>query len=328
MSATTPVRHRFDNTTTYRTSVWSTQVDLVVAEPGALVLATEILHQVLDWVDQIASRFRPDSELSALNDAARSEPAVPVSAGLLTMLAVALRAAVLSDGAVDPTVGAAMCRLGYDRDFSLVAPGVEGSMPEPCPVPGWRSIRVDAGRSEVGMPVGTVLDLGATAKAWAAERACEAIATRLGCGVLVSLGGDLAVRRAPPEGFAVGLADVCGDPSSTVTVALSSGGLATSGIGSRHWELGGHPVHHLIDPRTGLPVEPGWRTVSVAAGSCVDANTASTSAMILGEAAVGWLQERRLPARLVDLGGTTMAVGGWPPDRMATGPVETGRGHR
>jgi thiamine biosynthesis lipoprotein len=311
-----------DSQLIYRTSVWSTRVELVVTEPGALVVATAILHDELCRVDRVANRFRRDSELNALHNAARSGSRVPVSADLLEALVVALRAAALSDGAVDPTVGAAMCRLGYDRDFSLVAPSVEGSLPEPCPVQGWRSVAIDVACSTVRMPAGTVLDLGATAKAWAADRASEAIASRLGCGVLVSLGGDLAVRGTPQGGFRVGLADVCGDPSSSLTVAISSGGLATSGIGSRHWSLGGNPVHHLVDPGTGLPVDPYWRTVTVAAGSCVDANTASTSAMIKGRVAIDWLEERNLPARLVGLDGSATAIAGWPPDHADDRPFE------
>jgi thiamine biosynthesis lipoprotein len=298
----------------YRTSVWSTRVDLVVTDPGVLVAATRILHRELDWIDQLASRFRDDSELSALNRAAGAGVALRVSDGLLEAITVALRAASLTDGAVDPTVGAAMCRLGYDRDFSEVAPGRAGPVPEPRPLPGWRSVTVDDDRAEVGMPVGTVLDLGATAKAWAADRVSTAIRSGLGCGVLVSLGGDIAAVGAPQGGFHVGIADICGDPSAPVTVSISSGGLATSGIGNRRWTLGGEPMHHLVDPGTGLPVVPYWKTVSVAAGSCVDANTASTAAMVKGEGADHWLGERGLPARLVHLDGSTVTVANWPDD--------------
>ncbi len=302
----------------YRTSVWSTRVDLVVTEPASLVAASRILHQVLDQVDTAASRFRPDSELTALHaitDAADSRYDVAVSPDLFDAIAVALRAAELSDGAVDPTVGSAMERLGYDRDFPMVAPGVAGSWPDPAAVPGWRSVTLDTQRSTVRMAPGTRLDLGSTAKAWAADRAAETIAVRLGCGAMVSLGGDIAVQGAPPGGFAVGIADVCGDPSAPVTVTIESGGLATSGIGHRHWTLGGRRVHHLIDPTTGHPVDPVWRTVSVAAGSCVDANTASTAAMVKGRSAPGWLRDHRLPARLVGLDGAVTTVAGWPGDR-------------
>jgi thiamine biosynthesis lipoprotein len=175
------------------------------------------------------------------------------------------------------------------------------------------------------MAAGTVLDLGATAKAWAADKAAAAIASRLGCGVLVSLGGDIAVDGvAPDKGFSVGIADICGDPSAPVAVSIVSGGIATSGIGNRHWTLGGHAVHHLVDPTTGLSVDSPWRTVSVAAGSCVDANTASTAAMVMGEPAVLWLEQERLPARLIRLDGSTLTVAGWPPEALDTDPVSTG----
>ena len=312
MNVAGTTRERHHPGLVYRTSVWSTRVDLVVTDPGSLVSAAAVLHQELDRVDRVASRFRPDSELNALHAATRTEPTAEVSPDLFDALAVARRAAVLSGGAVDPTVGSAIERLGYDRDFPLVAGGVAGSLPEAAAVPGWRSVTLDADHGTVTVTPGTRFDLGATAKAWAADRAAVAIAGRTGGGVLVSLGGDVAVVRAPPGGFDVGIADICGDPDAPVTVSLASGGLATSGIGNRYWTLGGRPVHHLIDPATGLPVEAAWRTVTVAAGSCVDANTASTAAMVLGTPAPAWLAERRLPARLVAPGGQVTAVAGWP----------------
>jgi thiamine biosynthesis lipoprotein len=305
--------------------VWSTRVDLVVTDPGVIVAAIELLNQTLERVDTVASRFRPDSEINALHRAAAAGGPVPVSADLLEAVEIALRAARLTDGAVDPTVGIAMCRLGYDRDFTVMEPNASGDLPEPGPVPGWRSVTLDGERSTVTMRAGTLLDLGATAKAWAADRAARAIASRLGCGVLVSLGGDIAVDGAAPEkGFSVGIADICGDPSAPVAVSIVSGGLATSGIGNRHWTLGGHPVHHLVDPATGLSVDSPWRTVSVAAGSCVDANTASTAAMVMGEPAVPWLEQERLPARLIRLDGSTLTVAGWPPEPSDTDPVSPG----
>ncbi len=309
----------------YRSSVWSTRVDLVVTDPGVIVAAVSLLNQTLERVDTVASRFRPDSEINALYRASVSRDPVPVSVDLLEAVDIALRAARLSNGAVDPTVGTAMCRLGYDRDFKVMERDVTDRLPEPGPVPGWRSVDIDVERSTITLVVGTLLDLGATAKAWAADRAATAIASRLGCGVLVSLGGDIAVDGvAPEEGFSVGIADVCGDPSAPVAVSIASGGLATSGISNRHWTLGGHPVHHLIDPATGLSVDSPWRTVSVAAGSCVDANTASTAAMVMGETAVSWLEQERLPARLVRLDGSTLAVAGWPQDPPDSAPTSTG----
>jgi len=293
-----------------------------------MVAAADQLGALLARVDAVASRFRPDSEINALHRAAGSGAPVPVSDDLLQAVTIALRAARLTGGSVDPTVGNAMCRIGFDRDFSSVVQGVAGDLPEPGPVAGWRSVTVDAEHSTVNLPSGVVLDLGATAKAWAVDRAATSIASRLQCGVLVSIGGDIAVGGPAPEGgFSIGIADVCGDPDAPQTVSIESGGLATSGVGNRHWMLGGTPVHHLIDPATGLPADSPWRTVSVAAGSCVDANTASTAAFIKGERAVPWLEEHGLPSRLVRLDGATAIVVGWPEEGTdrPPGPARWGR---
>ena len=131
--------------------------------------------------------------------------------------------------------------------------------------------------------------------------------------MLVSLGGDAsAAGPAPAGGFAIGIADTCTSPVPAETVAFSSGGLASSGIGVRSWRLGAHRVHHIVDPVTGLSAAPCWRTVSTTAATCVQANAASTAAMVLGERAVDWLEGHRLPARLVRLDGTVVYTTGWP----------------
>lgn len=91
---------------------------------------------------------------------------------------------------------------------------------------------------------------------------------------------------------------------------ISAGGLATSSVTRRRWRRGGRWLHHLVDPRTGDIPDSPWRTVSVAAGSCVDANTASTAALIRGRDAAGWLQGRQLPARLINEQGRVCRVAG------------------
>ena len=198
-----------------------------------------------------------------------------------------------------------MCALAQFRAVAYTLPG-------PRPVPGWQCVALDRELLTIATPTGTVLDLGSTAKAWAADRAARAIELAFGCGVLVSLGGDLAMSGAPDGGFTVGVADVCDADEAAVAMAITSGGLASSGVGRRNWLLGGHRVHHLIDPATGLPADSPWRTVSVAAGCCVDANTASTAAMVTGESAIDWLTYERLPSRLVRHDGSVVTVAGWP----------------
>lgn len=283
---------------------------------GPIAAAAEILEAELQRIDDLASRFRPDSELERLNAAAGR--AHPVSPDLLEAIAVGLEVASATDGLVDPTVGVAVRRLGYDRDFAMVRAGVEGELPAREPAPGWRSVVVDSHRGTVTIPEGAGLDLGASAKALASDRAASRIHRQLGCGVLVSLGGDVAVAGAPPEeGFVVGLADRCADPSPAEAVSIASGGLASSGTSVRRWRLGEHDVHHIVDPRTGLPAQEHWRTVAVAAATCVQANAAATAAIILGPSAPAWLEALRLPARLVGRDGRVSYTPAWPAPESA-----------
>jgi thiamine biosynthesis lipoprotein len=94
-------------------------------------------------------------------------------------------------------------------------------------------------------------------------------------------------------------------------ISVFDGGLATSGTTARQWRRGGIDLHHIIDPSTGLPARTPWVMVSVAAATCVEANAAATAALIMGERAAAWLEERRLPARLVDVRGAVCFAGGW-----------------
>jgi thiamine biosynthesis lipoprotein ApbE len=292
-----------------------TFVHLLVTEPSHLDEARQLLTADLADVDAACSRFRADSEICSLRGG-RAERITPL---LAEAIAVALRAARLTGGDVDPTVGTAMSAVGYDRDFAqvqAVGPGIKLAVRE---VPGWRQVRLD-GRT-LTMPAGVRLDLGATAKAWAADRSAARIAAQTGSGVLVSLGGDIAVAgQAPAEGWRVRVQDVTGAPEDPpagpyAQIAVRDGGLATSSTAARRWRRGGDVLHHILDPRTGLPAEPVWRTVSVAAGTCADANTASTAAVIRGRHAIGWLAQLGLPARLVDATGVVFTVAGWPDER-------------
>ena len=294
-----------------------TSARLVVTDPAALASARAIVEQQLAAIDLAASRFRGDSELSRLNLAAGDWIAVtPLFARALR---VARDAAQWSDGLVDPTVGAALIDLGYDQTFTLVA--ADGPALTPLTlfaraVPGWRQLEVDDDGLRARVPVGVRLDLGATAKALAADLSAAAAAT-VGCGVLVSLGGDIAVAGdAPAAGWSIEVTDssnpeLAADGAGQV-VTIRDGGIATSSTRARRWRRGGSLLHHLIDPRSGLPAAAPWRTVSVAAPTCVLANVASTAAMIIGTTACAWLSGRDFSARLVAEDGTASYVGTWP----------------
>jgi thiamine biosynthesis lipoprotein len=300
-----------------------TFASLLVTDRRSMELAFGLLAGELLAMDMACSRFRPDSELWRVNHA-RGHP-VAISPLLTQALATALTAARITDGDVDPTCGQSLVRLGYDCDFAQARRDTAGLATPPAPAAGWRTVELDEERRTVRMPETVMLDLGATAKALAADRAAARISAAVGCGVLVNLGGDIRVAGEPPTGgWRVGILDdlvyaassVHAEPSQAVVIR--DGGLATSSTLAREWQRGGARLHHIIVPVTGLPVDSCWQTVSVAAATCVDANTASTAAILRGEAAAQWLDGLHLPARLVGRDGTTVIVGGWPADDSGT----------
>ena len=298
-----------------RQSAFGTAATVLLDDADLLGPAAEILRVEIDAVDRACSRFRPDSEISAVNDAGGSR--MEVSSVFAEALAAALRAARLTDGIVTPAVGSAMRRIGYDRDFGEVAPDGPALVVSFEAVPAWQLIDLDPVAGTVRVPAGVELDLGATAKAWCADRIAARIHSDTGHAVLVSLGGDISVAGAAPGGeWVVQMADRHDAPldEGGPCVSIVSGGLATSSSALRRWARGGRALHHLVDPGTGAPAETVWRTASVAAASCLDANVASCAAMILGPRGPAWLRERALPGRLVSFSGEVVTVGGWPAD--------------
>jgi thiamine biosynthesis lipoprotein ApbE len=316
-----------------------TSVELVLTDGGALDRARAIVEQELDEIDRACSRFREDSDLTRVN--ARAGRTVRVDPLLIEATELALRAAELTAGDVDPTVGAALELAGYDRDWRLLAclpvpfsvhPAMGGprmgeqprqDRPEAPRAPrviatvrvGWEAVELDRDRSTLRIPVGVKLDLGATAKAWAADRASKAVHEATGCGVLVSLGGDIsATGMSPASGWRIHVTDDhrSGPDAPGQTISIAAGGLATSSTTVRRWRHQGRTMHHILDPSTGAPVAEVWRTVSVAAIDCADANIAATAAIIRGGRAPEWLAELGLPARLVRPDGDVLTVGSWP----------------
>jgi len=268
-------------------------------------------------LDLEASRFREDSEISAIHR--HGGGAHPVSDGLAEAIGVALAAARWTAGLVDPTVGAALCSLGYDRDFADIGADPEAPSPVVAQVPGWQSVRLD--RQVVHIPAGVRLDLGATAKGLGADRSARAAFVAAGSGgVLVSLGGDIAVAGGVPDGgWPLLVADEHRQArqfepgrAPAQVVRLMGGGLATSSVTCRRWRRAGQQLHHILDPRTGYPARGPWRTVSVAAASCAEANAASTAAIIAGAQAPAWLTVQGLPSRLVAHDGSVLCRCGWP----------------
>jgi thiamine biosynthesis lipoprotein len=254
-------------------------------------------EQELRRLEGLLSRFLPDSELSRLNTAG----SLDVGPELLELAELALAARDRTGGRFDPTVHDALVAAGYDRPFDLLEPASR-------PVDAKRArcggaVDVDRAAGRVTLAPGYRLDLGGIAKGWAADRV-SAFLSASGP-ALVNAGGDIAaVGAAWPVGVET--------PAGTVTLELSHGGLATSGVDRRRWLQGDRERHHLIDPETGEPARGDLLTVTVAADSAADAEVLATSLFLAGslERAAAEADATAVPAVLVGAGGEVRLAGG------------------
>jgi thiamine biosynthesis lipoprotein len=299
-----------------------TSARVAVWPPDSLGAACAAVDGVLERLDRQASRFRDDSEISWVHRCGGG--LFMLSDGLAEAVGVALAAARWTRGRTDPTVCDALIALGYDRDFAAIDPRRGDPPAAPVPAPGWQRVRLDG--PLLGLPPGVRLDLGATAKGLGSDRAVRAVMSAPGHtgGLLVSLGGDIAVGGTPPrDGWPVTVADEP-DEAGSQLIRLAGGAIATSSVSCRQWRRGGKVLHHIVDPRNGLPADGPWRTVSAAAATCADANAATTAAIVAGPRAEIWLASTGLPARLVNHDGQVRYVGGWPPAPGSPVPVPPG----
>jgi thiamine biosynthesis lipoprotein len=290
-----------------------TTATVVVLDPAGTDVAETLLRQEIEAIDLACSRFRPDSELEYVHSC--SGRAVAVSPLLFQALEVAVAVAERTHGAVDPTVGNAIATLGYDRDFDQITDQPQLLRDAAGLVIGYGHIHLDARSRTVRIPRGVRLDLGSSAKALVADRSATRIADYLNAGVLVSVGGDVAVAGPPPpDGWPIGIAVESGGPDEDVdqVVAIRQGGLASSSTAVRRWAVGTETVHHIIDPSTGYCAAPYWALVSATGTSCVDANALSTAAVVWGENALELLRPYGQAVRLLRHDGHVFTLGGWP----------------
>lgn len=297
---------------------WTCENVIAVTPAGRLPQARQIADRCMTAVESACSRFSSDSELSRLAPGV----ATRVSPVLVELMRTALQAAHATGGLVDPALGRAEEAIGYRVSMDgRLAPAATGDGADTgWRIHGeadWRAITLDGDRLTV--PADVTVDLGATAKAWAADRIAAECAARLGCGALVSLGGDIATAESPKRtSWNVVVQDTPADPADWI-VLCGTGGVATSSVQHRTWLWHGLPVHHLLHPISGLPVRSRWTHATVIGASCVQANTWSTAALVAGEAAPDLLRRHGITARLVDRRHRVCTTGAWP--GAAEGPI-------
>ncbi len=292
--------------------IWGMTGTLATEREDQLDFAKARLRHWLDAIDQSCNRFRPDSELTLLNECGSSD----LSPTLELALVGALESYDATAGLCDPTVLPSLLALGYDVDYAELARRGTTRVLPPLASPGKRAVTLDRAHHRASLAPGCRLDLGASAKALATDLIADDLAPY--GGVLVEIGGDVAVRGRGPNGpWAVGVSDVLDLTGTEPRVSIESGGLATSSTTARSWLANGQRVHHIIDPRTGTCASGPYVAATVSAESCVRANAFATAALLWGEDAGYHLAQAGCAARLVRSNGVIEYVGGWPEDSAA-----------
>lgn len=257
-----------------------TDVRLIGPAHDAFGFATSVVRATFRREELRCSRFRADSELSAVNALAGSWTAI--SEGLAEIVAFALDAARRTEGRMDPTVLPAVVAAGYDRDFDEVLAGARDVLHPTAPCGRWGEVELDG--TSLRLPPDAALDLGGLAKGWTVDLATEAALAAGLPWVLVNAGGDLRVAGEVPEGGIDVAIEEPEDPTAELArLRLSRGALATSSVTRRAWGPG---LHHLIDPATGRPADGPVQQATVWAPTCAEAEVVAKDALLAGEAAL------------------------------------------
>jgi thiamine biosynthesis lipoprotein len=268
-------------TTTFPAMGGSVEVQLA-DESGADAGRVEALFDVHE---RALSRFLPDSELSALNEA--SPAPFHASSLLFDAVSDALGWACVTDGMFDPTVIDALEASGYDRTFERIGRGAPIAVAERPRIPrvGWRAIELDAERNLITLPVGVRLDLGGIGKGFTVDRAIAALGPR--ANAMVNASGDLYAAGDGPDGdgWYVGVQDPFEPSRDLAVLNVNDCGVATSGSIKRQWIVGDTRYHHLIDPRERASAVSDLLTVSVVAPTATQADVLAKTAFLLGSQA-------------------------------------------
>ncbi len=266
--------------------------DAAQAQRAAEAAQAEVLR-----IEAKYSRYREDSVLSRINASAGSAQAVAVDAETTALLNYADAAFVQSDGLFDISSGV----LRRAWDFKAQRVPDQHELDALLPLVGWR--KLDWRAPQIRLPLaGMQIDFGGFGKEYAADRAAGVLASMGIAHGLVELGGDVRVLGPHPDGapWLIGIRHPRAPATAIATVPLTHGAIASSGDYERYFDQDGRRYSHVLDPRSGWPVQ-GFASVSVLAPQCLIAGTGTTIAMLRGVTEGGeWLRQLGLPHLCVD----------------------------
>lgn len=284
---------------------------LAGGDPLAARAAGIVVERVFREHETVLSRFRSDSELTALNGS--SGRPFAASALLRAAAAAALAAATDTDGLVDPTVLRSVVAAGYDRSFDDLERDTPTLQAPPKARPSWRAVRVEDPPGTIVLPAEAGLDLGGTAKGWTVDAAMARLSGLPD--LAIDAGGDLfAAGRAPGgDPWTVAVEDARTGRDLAV-IAVRDEAVATSSVIRRSWRGG----HHLIDPRDGRPSRSDVAQATVVAPSVLRAETLAKAALLLGSRdGLALLLSRGVDGLLVTRDGGLLATRGFGARRLA-----------
>lgn len=295
---------------TEKFEVWGLTGSITTETAEQSDYARERLWHWISEIDQACNRFKDGTEIQRINAAGGKR--VHVSPTFELALDAALRSSQMTEGLCDPTVLDSLLKLGYNRDYSTIK-GTNFTVSAPLhPSPGINAINYSRDDASVTLHNCTI-DLGASAKALTADLIANDV-MEFG-GVAVEIGGDVALRGLSPRSpWTIGISDSLDVYGSEPRIAMGNGGVATSSLGTRTWNVNNKTVNHIIDPRTGNFASGPYATASVSAIDCVTANAFATAALLWGEDAGFHIAQAGWSARLVRSNGEVEYFGGWPMD--------------
>lgn len=271
---------------------------------GDANLSPSILERVPGWFEgweQTLSRFRPDSELSRLNQT--FDQPVEVSDTLWDVFQYSLSAETITNGLVTPTVLDAVIEAGYNQSFDdLPRYQTQHGSQILSAVNPLSMVLWNEKDHTICLPHGVRLDFGGVAKGWAANQT----ATRLkeyGSG-LMNAAGDIAINDplANGDSWLIGVKNPFVKDTDFETLKIGHGGVATSGKDRRRWSQNGSPRHHIINPYTGQSAETNVMTATIVAPTVMEAEAAAKAVVILGgEEGLAWIESDPMLAGIIVL---------------------------